>query len=74
MAITLPHDLEEQLRQIAAREHRSPEAVLRTLLSQYPSEVTQKVDYRPEAVRQRTLCPRPAVLAAHRGYSTIGLD
>ncbi len=35
MAITLPHDLEDQLRQIAEREHRSPEDVLRTLLSQY---------------------------------------
>jgi predicted transcriptional regulator len=35
MALTLPHDLEDQLRQIAEREQRSPEEVLRTALSRY---------------------------------------
>jgi predicted transcriptional regulator len=53
MAMILPHDLEEHLQQIAEREHRSPEDVLRTLLSQYHLEAAQAVDYRPEAVKQR---------------------
>jgi hypothetical protein len=37
MALILPRDLEDQLRQIAEREQRSPEDVLRILLNHYPS-------------------------------------
>jgi hypothetical protein len=53
MAMTLPHDLEEQLRQIAAREQRSPEAVLRMLLIDYRRETAPDVDYQLEAAKTR---------------------
>ncbi len=53
MAMTLPHDLEAQLRQIAAREQRSPEAVLRRLLTGYRRDTTPDVDYPLDAVKAR---------------------
>ena len=53
MAMTLPHDLEEQLRQIAAREQRSPEAVLRRLLTDYRRDTAPDVDYHLDAVKAR---------------------